>query len=148
MAQVIITINYREYPISCDNGQEIQIMKLGRLLDEKAKSLTSALGHINENQLLAMVGLLLADELSELKKTVSSAPAPAASLPPAATPPAAQASSTPAPASPASATATSDQNTHSPISEEELSSLDAELAQNINSLNEAIKSVALQLKSV
>ncbi len=148
MAQVIITINYREYPISCDNGQEIQIMKLGRLLDEKAKSLTSALGHINENQLLAMVGLLLADELSELKKTVSSAPAPAASLPPAATPPAAQASSTPTPASPASATATSEQNTHSPISEEELSSLDAELAQNINSLNEAIKSIALQLKSV
>lgn len=148
MAQVIITINYREYPISCDNGQEIQIMKLGRLLDEKAKSLTSALGHINENQLLAMVGLLLADELSELKKTVSSAPAPAASLPPAATPPTAQASSTPTPASPASATATSEQNTHSPISEEELSSLDAELAQNINSLNEAIKSVALQLKSV
>ena len=142
MAQVIITINYREYPISCDNGQEIQIMKLGRLLDEKAKSLTSALGHINENQLLAMVGLLLADELSELKKTVSSAPAPAAS------PPAAQASSTPTPASPASATATSEQNTHSPISEEELSSLDAELAQNINSLNEAIKSIALQLKSV
>lgn len=135
MAQVIITINYREYPISCDNGQEIQIMKLGRLLDEKAKSLTSALGHINENQLLAMVGLLLADELSELKKTVSSAPA-------------AQASSTPTPASPASATATSEQNSHSPISEEELSSLDAELAQNINSLNEAIKSVALQLKSV
>ena len=135
MAQVIITINYREYPISCDNGQEIQIMKLGRLLDEKAKSLTSALGHINENLLLAMVGLLLADELSELKKTVSSAPA-------------AQASSTPTPASPASATATSEQNTHSPISEEELSSLDAELAQNINSLNEAIKSVALQLKSV
>lgn len=123
-------------------------MKLGRLLDEKAKSLTSALGHINENQLLAMVGLLLADELSELKKTVSSAPAPAASLPPAATPPAAQASSTPTPASPASATATSEQNTHSPISEEELSSLDAELAQNLNSLNEAIKSVALQLKSV
>ena len=118
MAQVIITINYREYPISCDNGQEIQIMKLCRLLDEKAKSLTSALGHINENQLLAMVGLLLADELSELKKTISSA------------------------------TATSEQNTHSPISEEELSSLDAELAQNINSLNEAIKSVALQLKSV
>lgn len=148
MAQVIITINYREYPISCDNGQEIQIMKLGRLLDEKAKSLTSALGHINENQLLAMVGLLLADELSELKKTVSSAPALAASLPPAATPPAAQASSTPTPASPASAAATSEQNTHSPISEEELSSLDAELAQNINSLNEAIKSVALQLKSV
>lgn len=68
MAQVIITINHREYAISCENGQEIQIMKLGRLLDEKAKSLIAALGQINENQLLAMVGLLIADELSEIKK--------------------------------------------------------------------------------
>lgn len=49
-------------------------MKLGRMLDEKAKALTSSLGHINENQLLAMVGLLLADELSELKKAASSVP--------------------------------------------------------------------------
>ncbi|MBR1372942.1 cell division protein ZapA, partial [bacterium] len=60
MAQVIITINYREYPISCQDGEEIQIMKLGRLLDEKARSLTEALGSINENLLLAMTGLLVA----------------------------------------------------------------------------------------
>lgn len=135
MAQVIITINYREYPISCDNGQEIQIMKLGRMLDEKAKALTSSLGHINENQLLAMVGLLLADELSELKKAASSAPSP-------------QPAAAPAPAAPLPPAATPEQPGSFPISEEELSSLDAELAQDINSLNEAIKSVALQLKSV
>lgn len=120
MAQVIITINYREYAISCDNGQEIQIMKLGRMLDEKAKSLTSALGHINENQLLAMVGLLLADELSELKKASSTQPAQA----PVSTP------------------------TAPAISEADLAQLDSEIAQNINSLNEAIKSVATKLKSV
>ncbi|MCM1323538.1 MAG: cell division protein ZapA [Acetobacter sp.] len=68
MAQVVITINRREYAISCENGEELHIMKLGRLLDEKAKALTSALGQINENQLLAMVGLIIADELTELKK--------------------------------------------------------------------------------
>ncbi len=135
MAQVIITINYREYPISCDNGQEIQIMKLGRMLDEKAKALTSSLGHINENQLLAMVGLLLADELSELKKAASSAPS-------------SQSAAAPAPAAPLPPAATPEQPGSFPISEEELSSLDAELAQDINSLNETIKSVALQLKSV
>lgn len=135
MAQVIITVNYREYPISCDNGQEIQIMKLGRMLDEKAKALTSSLGHINENQLLAMVGLLLADELSELKKAASSAPS-------------SQSAAAPAPAAPLPPAATPEQPGSFPISEEELSSLDAELAQDINSLNEAIKSVALQLKSV
>ncbi len=119
MAQVIITINYREYAISCDNGQEIQIMKLGRMLDEKAKSLISALGHINENQLLAMVGLLLADELSELKKASPAQPTTV----------------TPAPSTPT-------------ISEADLAQLDTEIAQNINSLNEAIKSVATKLKSV
>ena len=72
MAQVIITINYREYAISCENGGEAQILKLGNLLDRKAKELTNALGQINENQLLAMVGLLVADELSELKKQTPS----------------------------------------------------------------------------
>lgn len=112
MAQIVITINYREYAVSCENGQEVHIMKLARLLDEKAKALTSALGHINENQLLAMVGLLVADELSEAKKAAASTPA---------------------------------------LSQEQiadLNAIDTELATNINSLNEAIKSVATKIKSV
>lgn len=112
MAQVTITINLREYAIACENGQELQIMKLGRMLDEKAKALTSALGQINENQLLAMVGLLVADELSELKK--------------------AQSLSAATEVSPA----------------QDLSALDTELAESIDSLNEAIKSVASKIKSV
>ncbi|MBO5038680.1 MAG: cell division protein ZapA [Alphaproteobacteria bacterium] len=111
MAQVIITINRREYAISCENGEEIHIMKLGRLLDDRAKSLISALGQINENQLLAMVGLLIADELTELKKAQTPAPIP-------------QTEPT------------------------DLTALDNELAADIDSLNEAIKSVATKIKSV
>lgn len=114
MAQVIISINYREYAISCENGEEGRIIKLGRLLDEKAKALTAALGHINENHLLAMVGLLLADELTDLKKA-QAAPAPAAA---------------------------------DSLNEKDLQKLDEELAKHLNSLNESIKSVALNLKSV
>ena len=120
MAQVIVTINYREYAISCDNGQEVQIMKLGRLLDEKAKMLTSALGHINENQLLAMVGLLVADELSELKKSMNATVAPVPVV----------------------------ENPKSSISDEEFEKFDEALAENIKSLNETIKSIALQLKTL
>ena len=70
MAQVTITINSREYGIACGDGQESHIIKLSRLLDEKAKLLTSGNGQINENMLLAMVGLLLADELEDAKKGV------------------------------------------------------------------------------
>lgn len=68
MAQVTITINAREFAIACEDGQELRIMQLARILDEKAKLLTQSSGQVNESMLLAMVGLLLADELSELKK--------------------------------------------------------------------------------
>lgn len=68
MAQVTITINAREYAVACEDGQEVRILQLARILDEKARLLTQGGGQVNENMLLAMVGLLLADELSELKK--------------------------------------------------------------------------------
>jgi len=123
MAQVIITINHREYPISCENGEEGNIIRLGNMLDERAQSLTKALGQINENMLLAMTGLLLADELNELKKS--------------ATTPSVVPTSSPAPA-----------NNPNTLSEEELKDLDSELASDINSLNDAIKFVALKLKSL
>ena len=36
MAQITITINSREYAIACEDGQELHIMQLSRMLDEKA----------------------------------------------------------------------------------------------------------------
>ncbi len=66
MGQVTITIDKREYVIACGDGQEAHIMKLSRILDEKAKQLSANSATINENMKLAMVGLLLADELSDL----------------------------------------------------------------------------------
>lgn len=71
MAQITITINSREYAVACDNGQEAYTMSLARMLDEKARMLTAGGSHINENMLLAMVGLLMADELSETKKKLA-----------------------------------------------------------------------------
>lgn len=71
MAQVTITINNREYAVACEDGQEVRIIQLSRILDEKAKLLTSSSGQVNENMLLAMVGLLVADEVSELRKAAA-----------------------------------------------------------------------------
>lgn len=133
MAQVIITINYREYPISCENGEELRIIKLGQMLDEKAQSLTKALGHINENQLLAMVGLLIADELNDTKKELTAAQENKATQP----------------------AATPEVSSNNLMSEKMLTDIDNALekidiatAEQINSLNQDIKSVALKLKSV
>lgn len=68
MAQVIITINAREYAVVAEDGQEAHIIELAKTLDEKAKMITAATGQINENMLLAMVSILVADELNEAKK--------------------------------------------------------------------------------
>ena len=68
MAQVTITINNREYGVACEDGQEARIYQLANILDDKAKLLTQGSGQINENMLLAMIGLILADEITELKK--------------------------------------------------------------------------------
>lgn len=67
MAQVTITINSREYAVVAEDGKEGNIIKLARMLDDKAQLITESAGRINENMLLAMVGLLIADELNELK---------------------------------------------------------------------------------
>ena len=71
MAIVTITINSREYGISCEDGQEVRIIQLARILDEKAKMITTGVSQVNENMLLTMVGLILADEISELKKNAA-----------------------------------------------------------------------------
>ena len=75
MGQVTIVIDKREYAIKCGDGEEAHIIKLSHILDEKAKLLNQNVGLINENMMLAMVGLILADELEELKShSVQSAP--------------------------------------------------------------------------
>lgn len=67
MGQVTIIIDKREYAITCGDGQEAHILELGRFLDEKARQFFGTASSINENMKLAMLGLFLADELSDMK---------------------------------------------------------------------------------
>ncbi|MFI3241332.1 MAG: cell division protein ZapA [Alphaproteobacteria bacterium] len=68
MPQVIITINNREYPVACGEGQEMRILQLAKIVDEKATSLGAGANQVSESMLLAMTSLLLADELSEVRQ--------------------------------------------------------------------------------
>ncbi|MBP3546399.1 MAG: cell division protein ZapA [Alphaproteobacteria bacterium] len=71
MAQVVITINDREYPIACENGQEVRIMQLAQILEQKAQMLKGFSGQISENMFLAMIGILVADDLMEARKNLN-----------------------------------------------------------------------------
>lgn len=65
MASVPITINGRRYEIACDEGQEAQLSRLGRYVDDRVRQLSAAVGQLGDTRLMVMTSLLLADELSE-----------------------------------------------------------------------------------
>ncbi len=70
MARVSITVNANTYDIACADGEEQHILDLAGVLDGRVGELVAAIGQAGESRLLAMAGLLMADELSELKDEV------------------------------------------------------------------------------
>lgn len=70
MARVSITINETSYDIACADGEEQHILDLAQVLDAKVGELVAAIGQAGEARLLAMAGLLMADELAEVKDEV------------------------------------------------------------------------------
>lgn len=73
MGQVSITIRGRQYQIACDDGQEAHLARLGRYLDQRAEQLSGTLGSVNDVLLLVMVGLVVADELTDTIAELESA---------------------------------------------------------------------------
>ena len=83
MGQAILAISGRSYRISCRDGDEDRIGRLGTDLAARADQLTAALGTMPETQLLAMTALMLADELADARAGIAPPPAPAPVTPPA-----------------------------------------------------------------
>ncbi len=73
MAVVSVTVNGRVYEIGCDDSQSGRIQQLGRMVDDKAQELLRQIGTVPDSRLLVMVGLMLADELTEARDQVKAA---------------------------------------------------------------------------
>lgn len=67
MAEVTIEVGGRRYDVTCRDGEEAQLQRLARLVDEKATQARAAVGGVNESRQLLLAALLLADELSDLR---------------------------------------------------------------------------------
>lgn len=63
MSVVTLKIAGYSYKIACQDGQENRILELAEYLNEKATKLKKSFGYIPENQLLAMVSVLVTQEL-------------------------------------------------------------------------------------
>lgn len=77
MGQAILAISGRSYRISCRDGDEDRIARLGDELAARADRLTASLGTMPESQLLAMTALMLADELADARAGIAPPPAAA-----------------------------------------------------------------------
>lgn len=77
MAQVVVEIGGRNYPLSCRDGDEAHLTELAAGIATKADGLTRSLGVMSESRLLLMAALMVADELHDVRGKAGAAPAQA-----------------------------------------------------------------------
>lgn len=76
MGQVSVQIGGRSYAVACAEGDEPRVRRLAQYIDKKAEELTGALGQMSEPRLLFMAGLMITDELYEIREKGGNAVAP------------------------------------------------------------------------
>ena len=72
MANVSIKFNNKDYLLSCDEGQEENLVELANHLDSKYTELKKNLGNIGENKLLLITAIKIVDDYFDLFKKVKS----------------------------------------------------------------------------
>lgn len=71
MGEVNLTINGRNFGVSCDDGQEQRVLDLGHFVDQKMKEIAKAGAANNESHLLVLTALMMADEIHDLRDNIS-----------------------------------------------------------------------------
>ena len=80
MAQVTVTIDGKSFRMACDDGQEQHLMDLARMMDDNIAMLRESFGEIGDNRITMMAGIMVGDELAEVRRRVRGLEAEVASL--------------------------------------------------------------------
>jgi len=81
LAQLTIKINGYAYTVGCDDGQEQQLMQMAADVESRIDSIKALGGQSGEARLLVLAGLLMADELHDLKITLANLQSELARIP-------------------------------------------------------------------
>ena len=84
MPQATVSLIGRTYRFECAEGQQARIAELAAYLGAKVEEICRQTGMAGDDRVLAMAGLLIADELFEARELLRMQPAspPADALPP------------------------------------------------------------------
>lgn len=72
MPSVSVSINGKNYRMACDEGQETHLEMLAAEFDGYVNNLKGSFGEIGDQRLTVMAGVMVTDEVLELKKQLSS----------------------------------------------------------------------------
>ena len=75
MPELSVTINGRNYTISCEDGQEEHTTRLAEYIKVRVEELVESNGQIGDARLLLMASLLVSDELSDTYAELAAAQA-------------------------------------------------------------------------
>jgi cell division protein ZapA len=70
MAQVVASINGRQYRLACEDGQEEHLQQLAGQIDARVVELRGKFGEIGDTRLTVMAALTVADDLSEAMRRI------------------------------------------------------------------------------
>jgi cell division protein ZapA len=70
MAQVSLTVNGRSFAVTCEDGQEARIRRLGQYVDTKIAEFVRSVGQVGEARLLLLAALVIADELADAEEAL------------------------------------------------------------------------------
>jgi len=70
MALVNLKVNGRDFPVSCEDGQEPRLRRLAQYIDSKVADFTKSMGQVGEARLLLLAALVIADELSDANEAL------------------------------------------------------------------------------
>ncbi len=68
MPSVNVMINGKNYRMACDDGQETHLSALAAEFDQYVNNLKGSFGEIGDQRLTVMAGVMVTDELLELKE--------------------------------------------------------------------------------
>ncbi|QLF71189.1 cell division protein ZapA [Peteryoungia desertarenae] len=71
MAQVTVTIDGKAYRMACEEGQEDHLTSLATDFDRYVTHLKAQFGEIGDLRITVMAGIMVMDELSDIKRRVA-----------------------------------------------------------------------------
>ena len=70
MGQISLMVNGRPFAVTCDDGQEARIRRLGEYIDAKVADFVRSVGQVGEARLLLLAALVIADELADANEAL------------------------------------------------------------------------------